>query len=289
MRKLRFLNGLILMSQYKNFETGIKEITPKDAKKFLANTKKNPRKMDMKLVRRYARDMRRGAWELGEQVLVLNNEGKELSVINGQNTLHAIVEAGVTIPMLVLIGPISPRSMGMGKAHGIHTKFINDGDPYGANRVARIRVIWLLLIGKYAPALSPNHAYQISDVFKRGLDRASEAFPGKKHVSSAPIAGALALAYPRAPEKIDALISRLIAKAPTGPKDPAKHLLEQAYQKHNHNGSRQILSAINALTMVYYAAQGLPVPKKPEVSRETLAQFFLEAYDLKKVDEALTV
>jgi hypothetical protein len=53
------------------------------------------------VVKRYAQDMRAGRWHFGIGMIVFDSDG---TLIDGQHTLMAVIESGVTIEMLVLRG-----------------------------------------------------------------------------------------------------------------------------------------------------------------------------------------
>jgi len=76
----------------------IKKITVSMARDFLANQIDNQRSLNKNLVRKYARDMRDGAWTLSTDAIGFSKEGK---LINGQHRLKALVESGVEGQFLV--------------------------------------------------------------------------------------------------------------------------------------------------------------------------------------------
>lgn len=75
-------------------------ITPEIALNWLERNTTNRPLRDVD-VRKYARDMREGRWKAGGVVIKFSREN---TIINGQHTLWAVVESGVTIQAYVLMG-----------------------------------------------------------------------------------------------------------------------------------------------------------------------------------------
>jgi hypothetical protein len=77
-------------------------ITPSLALKLLESNIKNNRKIDKKQVSAYARQMARGLWRCDNgEGLGFNPDGK---LLNGQHRLHAVIEYGQPVEMLVFSG-----------------------------------------------------------------------------------------------------------------------------------------------------------------------------------------
>lgn len=72
-----------------------KQVTPATAKKWLATMVDNNRSLKQRKVAQYAADMRSGRWQTGTgETIKFNTDGK---LIDGQNRLTAVIEAGRTI------------------------------------------------------------------------------------------------------------------------------------------------------------------------------------------------
>ena len=80
--------------------TGIETITPEIAKKYLERNTKN-RRLEPRIVERYASDMRDGRFDLTHQGIGFYEDGE---LADGQHRLSAIVKAGVSVKMLVTKG-----------------------------------------------------------------------------------------------------------------------------------------------------------------------------------------
>jgi hypothetical protein len=74
------------------------EVSPAMARKYLEKNLPENRKVRMSTVAAYTRDMQAGRWQLSHQCIALNEKGQ---LIDGQHRLHALIQAGVTVPMYV--------------------------------------------------------------------------------------------------------------------------------------------------------------------------------------------
>lgn len=75
-------------------------VTPFMAQNWLAQNPTN-RSVSTQRVSAYAQDMKNGAWEMNGEAIVIDRVGR---LKNGQHRLHAVVQSGVTVPMLVVFG-----------------------------------------------------------------------------------------------------------------------------------------------------------------------------------------
>lgn len=75
-------------------------VTPKMASRWLDANHGNRRVRD-RLVTAYARDMTAGRWQLSGEGVKFSKTDR---LIDGQHRLHAVVRAGVTVPMIVVRG-----------------------------------------------------------------------------------------------------------------------------------------------------------------------------------------
>jgi hypothetical protein len=82
----------------KPIEARIELITPEVAAEYLKLNIDNNRTLYPKRVDRYAREMREGRWEPTNQGLAFNVNGQ---LIDGQHRLHAVIQSGVSVSMLV--------------------------------------------------------------------------------------------------------------------------------------------------------------------------------------------
>jgi hypothetical protein len=80
-----------------DFKSQVMFISPSYAKSLLENNKNN-RAIRKKVVKKYAKDMTDGNWQLTPQGIILNKQG---NLLDGQHRLSAVIEAGVSVPMNV--------------------------------------------------------------------------------------------------------------------------------------------------------------------------------------------
>lgn len=76
------------------------EVTPEMAREWLADQLPN-RRIKEANVARWARDMKRGVWLEPVQPIQFNPEGR---LLDGQNRLSAVIEAGITVTLWVAVG-----------------------------------------------------------------------------------------------------------------------------------------------------------------------------------------
>lgn len=82
-------------------EAKMEKITPAKAKRYLANSNHGNRKLRPSRVEQYARDMVTDRWRFTGDAIRFNGDD---TLIDGQHRLAAVVEAGVTVQMLVIRG-----------------------------------------------------------------------------------------------------------------------------------------------------------------------------------------
>ena len=75
-------------------------ITPANAEAYLRNNAKH-RKIKQKKVDEYVNEMKDGKWRLNGKVIIFDSNGR---LLNGQHRLHAVVQSGVPLTILVVRG-----------------------------------------------------------------------------------------------------------------------------------------------------------------------------------------
>ena len=90
------------MSDHNNRKVtaAVETVTPARAEEWLGKNTSN-RNMRFRVVSAYARDMQNGAWQLTGEPVKFSANGR---LLDGQHRLHAVVEAGVPVDMLVVRG-----------------------------------------------------------------------------------------------------------------------------------------------------------------------------------------
>lgn len=82
-------------------ESRIITITPDMAQAMLEKNMENNRRVNHDIVRRYARIMKAGGWNMTHQGIAFDNKGW---LIDGQHRLEAIIQANVPVTMMVTYG-----------------------------------------------------------------------------------------------------------------------------------------------------------------------------------------
>jgi len=128
------------------------EVGPALAKSWLLLNKHN-RKIKQHKITQYARDMREGNWRYTGEALKFNNRGE---LADGQNRLHAIIDAQVSVPMLIVTGvdPEAQQVMDAGAprtaADALHLDGFKNGQPLAAT--IRVHLMWKA--GSFAHCMS---------------------------------------------------------------------------------------------------------------------------------------
>lgn len=83
------------------------DVTPEQAKKMLTRSSFKNRSVSGAAVRKYARDMKNGNWDIMTPNLISVTESGD--ILDGQHRLRAVVLAGVTVPLWIANG-VDPRA-----------------------------------------------------------------------------------------------------------------------------------------------------------------------------------
>lgn len=114
----------------KNSETGLNvqavQLTPKMANKLLASNTHN-RKVVQAKVNLWAEAMKRGEWRMNGEAIKIAADG---TILDGQHRLYAVVQSGVTIPILIITGlpKQSQETMDTGKSRSLSDVFTLRGE-----------------------------------------------------------------------------------------------------------------------------------------------------------------
>ena len=176
-------------------DLSVETITPEMAKKYLMFNTSN-RKARKSLIATYAREMCSGNWKLTHQGVAFDCNG---TLLDGQHRLHAIVDSGVSVQMLVARGVESKTQLVMDD----HAKR-NAGDALTLSRnekitqvdVAIIRNAVRLSSTSWTSALTKQELDHLIDEFRPALNFIAEMMPNtERGVTSAPAKAAVALAW----------------------------------------------------------------------------------------------
>jgi hypothetical protein len=186
-------------------------ITPEMAREWLTRDVVN-RPLIPRNVEAIAFDMRSGRWVLTHQSIAFNRDGL---LVDGQHRLHAVVAAGVAVPMRVTycveFGFEAPIDTGcMRRAHHVL------GIPSRA--VAVCNALVLLETGSVARST----AGRVSETYARhgrGIDWALDTFP-QQRLLTANVLAAHAFAYPTASDLVDDFAGKLVTGVNIEPDSP---------------------------------------------------------------------
>jgi hypothetical protein len=179
-------------------------ITPEMAKKMLEQNVSNFRSIDARRVAKYAREMRRGAWEVNGEAIKFNGS----SLLDGQHRLTAIVESGCSIKTLVIRGVTgSGRSLDRGKPRTISQWLKHAGYKNASDLASAGRLCVAYDMGKWTEGFSSkinitdSEIFDFVEAFNEPLQEAIKI--GKKAKPIAPVSVIAALLF-NAAEKKDA-------------------------------------------------------------------------------------
>lgn len=160
-------------------------ITPQKAAEYLSKNNKN-RRLNDKVVKRYANDMAAGHWTLTHQGIAFDSEG---FLLDGQHRLNAIIKCGRPVSMLVTknMDKKSARDMDCGVIRNeSHQISMHGSVEITKNDVSRAKFLLYSKNGHTKPTLS-----EIEEYFK--LYKKSFAIVpnrGERFLSAAPIMSA---------------------------------------------------------------------------------------------------
>lgn len=166
----------------------VKEFTPEDAEKLLANSVEN-RNLSRRRVNAMAESIKRDGWIVDGAPIRLDDGGR---MRDGQHRCAAIVQAGVTVKDVVLIrglGPESDLAIDSGRVRSFNDFLKMQGVANGPATAAATRLLFNLDTGNYATEMwrqpfasnaalwhyYQEHADEIADALKL-------AEPAKKHL-----------------------------------------------------------------------------------------------------------
>lgn len=147
------------------------EVSPALAEKWLQKNTHN-RKLVTARVAQYAADMRKGDWQFNGEAIKLAADG---TILDGQHRLEAILDADVTLQLLVITGlPLQAQeSMDQGRPRAFGDTLKLRGEKNYLNLAAVVRQLFLYerygLPFKPAGAAQPT-VHQLSRILERNPD-----------------------------------------------------------------------------------------------------------------------
>lgn len=145
-------------------------MTPEWAEELLTHNHSYNRNPKDKRIASYAREMASGLWRLTHQAIAIDEDG---NLVDGQNRLHAVIRAGVEVPMVVVTGV--PRKAMVGVDCGV-TRNVADaakvsGKPLPAVQYANVaRIMMVGLQYGYKQALGNQEILHFIGNHKEALN-----------------------------------------------------------------------------------------------------------------------
>lgn len=172
----------------------IETITPSQAAAWLTLNVNN-RPISNSLVKQYAKEMKNGTWRLTHQGIAFSADG---ILLDGQHRLLAIIESKVAVAMVVSRGVDNRAQLVMDdhkkRSAGDALSLVRK-EKISNQRVSVIRAVAELTRSSRSSRMSKEELDIVYDTFKPALEFVAPLFPNEKGVSSAPIKGAIVLAW----------------------------------------------------------------------------------------------
>jgi hypothetical protein len=118
----------------------IVEMTPARAAAIIEGCNRHNRNCEDRRIAQYARDMRAGGWMFTGEAIKISREGV---LLDGQHRLYGVIDAGRTVPLLVITG-LDPRAqevMDQGIPRRLHDALALRGEPDPNNLAAALRMV----------------------------------------------------------------------------------------------------------------------------------------------------
>ncbi len=220
----------------------IRSITPEQARKWLSLNSKSNRRISVRTVEAYAREMVAGRWQLTHQAIAFNQTGE---LVDGQHRLNAIVASGVTIKAYVSTGlPLeynAPIDQGYGRridqVIGRSPRWVSVVRGMFALETANLGVGFKTQVG-LIEELGERHGPAVEQVMAKGTG--GIRVPSGFH-------SVCAFAFPVAPEKILAFVEQVGSGELLVKGDPA-HTIRRWIQRPDRRSPKEnMLASANAV------------------------------------------
>lgn len=234
-----------------------KNVTPEMAKVWLSKNTRN-RHINRRRVSMYAREMKAGKWMPHHQGIAFYDDG---ALADGQHRLAAIVESGVSVPMMVARG--LPKESGLmidgHQQRQIHQAIKVSGlaDWIGKDEAATVRMMMQIEKGTSA-SIQCTHLQIIdyAEAHKEAIMFAHGCFKAKKRfLTAATTKACIASAYYfEDHDRLRDFCDVLVYGMPSGPEDKAAILIREFLFENGHVGgggsridtAKRIMRAIKA-------------------------------------------
>ena len=271
-------------------QTSVELITPELAQKYLALNIDHNRRVNIRRVREYSRQMQTGQWQLAAS-LSFNNQGH---LIDGQHRLHAVIHSGVPCQFVVVRGyPKDAVScFDLGAKRNVANIAAVKGIKANHNTLSIAKCMLIPRHGShYGRACSPHEAVAIYEKYKESIEFSQSGGTGSNgEVRSGPIRAAIARAHAwgenheRLAEFVDVL-SRGYPVSVDATHDSAAIALRNYYLKSRNESGLTTERGCNGRASLFYRSQGAIVNflgrKDTRICRESRGKM----WTLPEIDE----
>jgi hypothetical protein len=258
--------------------TTIEHVTPEIAAEWLKKNVGN-RPLNIAAVKRLARALTAGEYVLTHQGIAFDASGM---LIDGQHRLHAVVESGVAIDLMVTRGVATQarEKIDTGKvrtvAHVLSFRFgLARKEAHAAS--ALLHAIFTLN-GQQRSGINPVELHAAFAQYRRGLAWAQRFYSGGKHVASVPtpILAALVWSYEHATKECEYIAEKFVKPTRLEEGSPIIALQSAARtnRAHTYEDRRALaLKALRALECVLDKKQLTRIEAMPAVVDRLVDRF----------------
>jgi hypothetical protein len=143
------------------WEVFITKVTPEMATLWMKQDRQGNRPIRRLAVEEYTRDMKSGVWNLATDAIAFNDAGQ---LLNGRHRLLAIIESGVTIDSIILLGKTTVYDIDGGVHRGPSDYFHLRGVANSTRCAAACRIVAEWEINRLASMLNIKHS--VSELWK---------------------------------------------------------------------------------------------------------------------------
>lgn len=174
------------------------DVTPEMAQRLIDNSAIN-RPLRDGAVKKHARAMVAGRWDLSHQGIAIDTDGR---LIDGQHRLHAVVQAGVPVRMLVAmdVPKVAMQHIDTGTARTARDIFMIGGESWITNESIAI-ARFMEHSGTFPATIGPkerstDEIRMMVESFRPAIDFAlGNLARSPRHIRSAPVMSAIACAW----------------------------------------------------------------------------------------------
>lgn len=248
-------------------KTQVQQISPKKAAEWLEHSNTHNRNINKNRVAQYSADMKAGSWALSHQGIAFDEDGV---LCDGQHRLAAIVEADVTVPMLVTTGlPKTSQNgvtldirdvMDRGQGRSIGQQLsMSHGMKYSNHIAGSLRTIACICVG-HDIAMSTAQTLKIYGIYGDYIDQIVR-LPWAKGQRKTIVMGTLAFAMMIDKAKVEQFANGLATMADIPARSPIHALYRWLQNGQNIGGNRTITVARAVSSCVVRYIDGLPADK----------------------------